>query len=88
MANKLNADDELRKEILNLPPFCGSECLTCLEDSEDIMQLIAADRKKHELQARIDENEAWYALGRMIDPREFVIEIGRLELKKQELEKL
>ena len=48
------------------------------------MQLITADRKRVELKARIDENEAWYALGRMIDPREFVAEIGRLELKKQE----
>ena len=49
-----------------------------------VMNKILADRKKHELDARIDENEAWYALGRMIDPREFVAEIGRLELTKQE----
>lgn len=50
-----------------------------------IKKLITADRKRVALEARIDENEAWYALGRMIDPREFVAEIGRLELKKQEL---
>lgn len=51
---------------------------------DEILELITADRKRVALEARIDENEAWYALGRMIDPREFVAEIGRLELKKQE----
>lgn len=45
---------------------------------------ITADRKRVALEARIEENESWYALGRMIDPREFVAEIGGLELKLQE----
>lgn len=49
-----------------------------------LQQLITADRKRVELEARIEENESWYALGRMIDPREFVAEIGGLELKLQE----
>ncbi len=44
----------------------------------------AVDEFEQNLLKGLEENESWYALGRMIDPREFVAEIGGLELKLQE----
>jgi hypothetical protein len=45
--------------------------------------LLTADRDKAVLDAEIESNEAWLALDRPIDPREFQLEAGRLELRLQ-----
>lgn len=57
----LNADDELEKNILYIieAHFKPSDnSLMPLNATKRVMQIILANRKKHELQARIDENRA------------------------------
>ena len=49
-----------------------------------INKVIVSER----LDAEIESNEAWKSLDRPIDPREFVLEIGRLELEKQKQQSL
>ena len=86
----LNADDELRKAFVALlegidvtaepDSFFISECL----------EIVAADRKKHELQARIDElgqvpELKWDNHNHCLDPHH---RTDRLYELKQELEKL
>ena len=65
----LNADDELRDNLWHYMGLCpGAEHSPCIFDGnvspgqqfERIMEFILADRKKHELQARIDELSAIY----------------------------
>ena len=54
----LNADDELEKNILYIieAHFKPSDnSLMPLNATKRVMQIILANRKKHELQARIDE---------------------------------
>lgn len=63
----LNADDELRRKISKMCE--GIAAGYHGEDGIDyIMQLILADRKKHELQARMDElrslQRAFWVLGK------------------------
>lgn len=62
----LNAGDELRENLWHYMGLCpGTEHSPCIfevyispeQQFEGVMEFIIADRKKHELQARIDELE-------------------------------
>ena len=93
MSKPLNADDELREEIDDILQQVGNYWYCVAKETTDtrtmsegealdkIMQLILADRKKHELQAIIKELE-WAKTASVWN-----IDVRVAELK-QELEKL
>ena len=55
MSKPLNVDDELRLHVHGLVAMVSAGYAVASQATDDIMKLILADRKKHELQARIDE---------------------------------
>ena len=58
MSKPLNADDKLQERVQDICDRVGAGLLPPT-GAGAIMQLILADRKKHELQARIEENSMY-----------------------------
>ena len=81
MSKALNADDELRLHVHGLVAMVSAGYAVASQATDDIMKLILADRKKHELQAALKELK-WAKTASVWN-----IEVRISELE-QELEKL
>ena len=84
----LNADDELRLQVHGAVASVAAGFIISVQAKDEIMQLVLADRKKHELQARIDElnslpHRSVTALTGSVDQS---VIYERLDELKQELE--